>query len=467
MDNSNCAIIFDFDGTLADTLDFRIESWTDVLSSNGISVLGDLLKELLAQGLDNRQILDLLAPSTLETKHIARILKAKDTWRREHWKEIKLFPEAKDVLRQLRDSQVRLAVFSRNRSDVIRNVLREDGCIDLFDHIEGRSDHSGEPEPDFLRLIRLLGRLGGQGGSRERIYFVGDTPVDRDAARDARVRFIGMCRQESATRCPFDKPIRSLWGILNIIHGDGYLAGTPSLSGHATRVQRDTDFTSVRKEILQTQRLRVQVLAFTVAAVAVLIGLPYRYTTEAKTTMIWLVCSLAPWAVLIPSAYLVSRLSRQVTMLGAYLLVFQEHLSNRQGYQLHKYWRDVEVEGMRSSTRLNYAVFYSLMSVLALGYSLVTSWELLTSGSVDLMGSWQWWTMASLNVVALGVLIYILCYPLLPNAGKRLQYKAQLITDWNRVRNKLESFGSDAFSKTFDDAAQRTIISKKRRAPSE
>ena len=99
-----------------------------------------------------------------------------------------LYPGAADTIRHLRDRGLRTAIVSTKFRYRIEDILKRAESSDLVDVIVGGEDvaqHKPHPE-SLLRALRLLDV------HPSRAVYVGDHPVDAQAAASAQIPFIGV-----------------------------------------------------------------------------------------------------------------------------------------------------------------------------------------------------------------------------------------------------------------------------------
>ena len=99
-----------------------------------------------------------------------------------------LYPGVADTIRDLRDRGVRTAIVSTKFRYRIEDILKRAEVSGLVDVIVGGEDvaqHKPHPE-GLLRALRLLDV------NPSRTVYVGDHPVDAQAAAGARIPFIGV-----------------------------------------------------------------------------------------------------------------------------------------------------------------------------------------------------------------------------------------------------------------------------------
>ena len=172
-------VVFDFDGTLADSLGPAVE-----------------LFNRLAPDLRLKPITDIEAARTTPTRkffrqhgirfwRLPRVIRAFQAAAAEHADQIRLHDGVAAVLEGLRASGHRLGVLSSNREDTIRACLRAAGVEHHFDFVIGYPKLFGKAKA--LRRILKRERI-----DRAEVLFVGDELRDVEAGRKARVQTVAV-----------------------------------------------------------------------------------------------------------------------------------------------------------------------------------------------------------------------------------------------------------------------------------
>lgn len=163
-------VVFDFDGTLADTVDWFLQAWNRAAGRFDLrSVTAAELDGLRGSG--HREILNFLRVPLWKLPAIALYMRR---LAQEDVAQIRLFAGTPGLLRELGRSGVRLGLVSSNSEELVRQVMGDlSGLIEAY---ECGASMFGKPR----RLRRVLRRLGV--GSREAVY-VGDETRDVEAAR--------------------------------------------------------------------------------------------------------------------------------------------------------------------------------------------------------------------------------------------------------------------------------------------
>ncbi|MEG4119384.1 HAD-IA family hydrolase [Microcoleus sp. N9_B4] len=173
-------IIFDFDGTLADTIDILLSI------SNRLSVeLGfkSATKEQIAQlsNLTSWQLLQYSGISIFKFPLLIRMLKAE---LRSEIPNIQLFPGIKDVLLDLKTLGFQLGIITSNSRENVLGSLEKNGLQDTFTFI-----YSGSTFGKHKVINRWLKT---EHINAKEVVYVGDEIRDIEAARKTGIKVIAV-----------------------------------------------------------------------------------------------------------------------------------------------------------------------------------------------------------------------------------------------------------------------------------
>jgi phosphoglycolate phosphatase len=165
-------VIWDFDGTLADTFELACQTFNTLAAEHGWKPIEDAhaLRGLTARAFMKRQNISLMQLP----KVVKHFLQAE----RRHMEDVRVFPGLPDVLRSLKGQGKCLGVLSSNSGDNIRACLRANQVLDLFDFVVGYPKLFGK-----ARAIRKLVRR--ERGQKEEWLYIGDEVRDILAAKRA------------------------------------------------------------------------------------------------------------------------------------------------------------------------------------------------------------------------------------------------------------------------------------------
>ncbi len=197
------AVLFDLDGVLVDSLDVWYRAMNETLSRFG--------KRRLGKGEYVRKYWGFNLSRNFERLGLGREAVEYCLLRYErHLAEVRTFPEAEEVLRELRKRGFRLALVTNTPSRLVRRLLSNLGLLELFDVVlTGDEVRRAKPHPEGVRkACRRLGVHPSQA------VLVGDTRSDVQAGRGAGVMVVGRGVEG-------DLRIESLGELLSLLRGSG------------------------------------------------------------------------------------------------------------------------------------------------------------------------------------------------------------------------------------------------------
>ena len=184
------ALLFDLDGTLADTNEAHTQSWVQALADHGYQIAADRIRPEMGKGGDN-MFPDLFGQEA-EEKDGEAVRKTVG----ERYKEIaaseklRLFDGAVELLDELRRRGVRTALATSSGEEDLEATFGSVG-VDLREHVDEvvKKDDIAhtKPYPDIVLAALEKLKL-----SPAECVMVGDTPHDAEAAKQAGVVTIGV-----------------------------------------------------------------------------------------------------------------------------------------------------------------------------------------------------------------------------------------------------------------------------------
>ena len=166
-------VIFDFDGTLADSLGWLAGEVRPLARRFGFREVSDVEIDML-RGRANREILRYLNVPAWKLPAIAAHLRRRVA---EDAEAIRLFPGAKALLRRLAGNGVILGVVSSNAETNVKRILGPEAAA-LIGYYECGASIFGKAAR-FRRMVKRAGVAPGD------VLCVGDEARDIEAARDA------------------------------------------------------------------------------------------------------------------------------------------------------------------------------------------------------------------------------------------------------------------------------------------
>ena len=173
-------IIFDFDGTLADTIDILLSITNRLSAEFGFK---SATKEELAQlrNLNSWQILQYSGISIFKFPLLIRRLKAELHSEIPH---IQLFPGIKEVLLELKKRGFQLGIITSNSRQNVLASLEKNGLQDTFTFIySGSAFGKHKVINKWLRIENI---------NPAKVVYVGDEIRDIDAAKKNRIKVIAV-----------------------------------------------------------------------------------------------------------------------------------------------------------------------------------------------------------------------------------------------------------------------------------
>ena len=179
MDKPITTILFDLDGTLLDTNELIMQSFEQLL---GKHYPGQYTRT---------EILPFLGPTLAETftkmdpSKMEGMIQEYREWNMiNHDRLVSEFDGVTEVLTQLANNGIRMAIVSTKRNDMVQKGLDLIGISHLFETVIGLDDVQN-PKPDPEPLLLAIERLH---ASKEEVLMVGDNFHDIEGGKNAGVR---------------------------------------------------------------------------------------------------------------------------------------------------------------------------------------------------------------------------------------------------------------------------------------
>ncbi|HKY02761.1 MAG TPA: HAD hydrolase-like protein [Burkholderiales bacterium] len=173
-------VVFDFDGTLADSMNCFLWAFRQVASRHGFRSVEDAEVEAL-RGFSNKTLMRHLGIPGWKVPFIATDMRKLMLSR---VAEIQLFPGIPDMLRALHERGVRIAIVSSNSVETIRAVLGP-GNVAYIDHFDCGTSLFGKNAK--LKNLLRTGNL-----TPKQTLFVGDEIRDYEASKATFIPFVGV-----------------------------------------------------------------------------------------------------------------------------------------------------------------------------------------------------------------------------------------------------------------------------------
>jgi HAD superfamily hydrolase (TIGR01509 family) len=181
------AILFDLDGTLVDTVQTRIDAWTQALEQSGLGTTRDQLAPMI--GLDGRRLAREVA--TLAGRPIDEARSEEiDKLSGEIYERInrpRPLPGVADIVAAIEAAGIDWAIATSSRKDQVKTSVDALGLEHEPAIIDASHVKNAKPEPDLL--LYAAKELGAEPG---RCWYVGDSTWDMVSAVAAGMVAIGV-----------------------------------------------------------------------------------------------------------------------------------------------------------------------------------------------------------------------------------------------------------------------------------
>lgn len=167
--NQKSLIIFDWDGTLMDSIGLIVEAMHYAAQKNGLTITDEATKGII--GIALAEAIALLFPNDSD-KH-EKILTDYAEFYTQHSNKDKLFDGIKSLLETLHSQGKVLAIATGKKRRGLQRVLPNSGVEPLFSITKTADETAGKPNPLMLEQI-----LAETGKTLEEAVFVGDSVHD-------------------------------------------------------------------------------------------------------------------------------------------------------------------------------------------------------------------------------------------------------------------------------------------------
>jgi phosphoglycolate phosphatase len=166
--------LWDFDGTLADTLASSLHLYNDLAVRHGFHPVAD------PEGVRGLTPFEFLRRHDIPLAKVPVLIREMRAAHRGRMAGTRLFPGLRPVLEAIGGAGRRMGILSSNGRENILTCLRANQAEGMFDPVVGYSRLLGKARP-IRRVLRAAGLAGRQ------VVYVGDEVRDIEAARQAGV----------------------------------------------------------------------------------------------------------------------------------------------------------------------------------------------------------------------------------------------------------------------------------------
>lgn len=182
------AVIFDLDGTLADSQPAVLKATKEALARFGITASDDEVMRRFGGG--SRNIMSYFLVTELgdaaADEHIDEAVEAKNSLQTEYSTQVELLPGVRELLSQLKHDGYQIAIATMGAGETARRVLSHNRVETFFSEVV-TADDVKKPKPDPEILVKTASQLG---IDVSRCLYVGDSSHDLDAAVGIGMSFV-------------------------------------------------------------------------------------------------------------------------------------------------------------------------------------------------------------------------------------------------------------------------------------
>lgn len=181
------AVLFDIDGTLADSNDFHVLAWQQAFAELGFAFGAQEIHDQIGKGADN--FVPALLPDADEDLQEKLAEAHGKAFKSQYLEQVKPFPGAHDLLARAHRAGQKVVFASSASGEELEHYLDLLDARDLVDERTSADDvESTKPAPDiFAVALKKVAPLG-----PDEVLVVGDTPYDIEAAAKCGIKAVAL-----------------------------------------------------------------------------------------------------------------------------------------------------------------------------------------------------------------------------------------------------------------------------------
>lgn len=199
------AIIFDWDGTLVDSIDWIVQCLQMAARKNDCKIPEEqAAKDII--GLSIQKAMEILFPGINQKTQEQLIACYSQEFFSKQITEKDLFTGVKEMLLKFKQSGYQLAVATGKSHASVTRAIQATGLADFFHIIRCADQTASKPQPDMLEEI-----INALSVKKERVVMVGDSVHDMQMAKNAGIPAIAVaCGANSSAQLQCYQPILNL-----------------------------------------------------------------------------------------------------------------------------------------------------------------------------------------------------------------------------------------------------------------
>lgn len=181
-------VIFDFDGTLADSKECSVRSTQQAFSMMGFSIPSYQLIEHYMGIPIEQSFLD-MSEETLDDNTLAELITTfRDFYKNNERSTLQVFPYFPGVLDALHGKEIKCFVLSSKKTDVLDRNLKQLNIRDYFEEIYG-SDRVKEYKPHPYGILQILEKYNFE---KNTAVMIGDATFDIEMGKSAEITTVAV-----------------------------------------------------------------------------------------------------------------------------------------------------------------------------------------------------------------------------------------------------------------------------------
>lgn len=174
-------IVFDFDGTLADTLRVFLNIYNEIAPKQGCRIIQESDLEMIR----SRPLRDLMKEFGVTIFKLPRLIVETIGKFSEKIDEVKFHPGILELLDNLKKQGYKLGILTSNSEIEVKKILEMHGKLDLFDFVYSEKSLFGKH-----RILKKL--MDSHSIDHQEIIYVGDEVRDVEAAKKVGIEMIAV-----------------------------------------------------------------------------------------------------------------------------------------------------------------------------------------------------------------------------------------------------------------------------------
>ena len=178
-------IVFDFDGTIVDSMNMVFNALNDALKKKSLPTIEI---ELLGR-MAGLPVSDIISTKNHITESTTREIEKDvfETYTAFCKTSCQLLPNVENTLKTLKSKQIKLGLLTTTPSKPLKTVIKKFSLNDYFDIMLAKEDVKNKPNPEGLE--KIITKFGIE---KNECIYVGDSPIDIQTGKAAGIKTIAV-----------------------------------------------------------------------------------------------------------------------------------------------------------------------------------------------------------------------------------------------------------------------------------